>query len=109
MPNDLYRITPILKHGNEPLHATGKSFGILLLDFRRWNASDLVSNATRGILAEFIVASALVASDNYISTSATITLRHEVRFADMLICGMEGHRDASHRPASEEKSSFNRN
>ncbi|MDQ2798836.1 MAG: hypothetical protein M3Y13_04230, partial [Armatimonadota bacterium] len=32
---------------------------LMLLDFWRWSASDLVSNATRGILAEFIVASAL--------------------------------------------------
>jgi hypothetical protein len=59
MPNNLSRITPILKHGNELLHATGKSLGTTLLDFWRWSASDLVSNATRGILAEFIVASAL--------------------------------------------------
>lgn len=30
-----------------------------MLDFWRWSASDLVSNATRGILAEYIVAQAL--------------------------------------------------
>jgi len=59
MLNVLSRIKPILKHGDEPLHATGKSIGVSLLDFWRWSASDLVSNATRGILAEFIVASAL--------------------------------------------------
>jgi hypothetical protein len=44
-----------LKTGSEPLSATGKT----LLDFWRWNNSDLVSNATRGCLAEFIIASAL--------------------------------------------------
>ena len=44
-----------LKTGNEQLSATGKT----LLDFWRWNGSDLASNATRGVLAEFIVASAL--------------------------------------------------
>jgi hypothetical protein len=44
-----------LKTGSESLSATGKT----LLDFWRWNNSDLVSNATRGCLAEFIVASAL--------------------------------------------------
>lgn len=38
--------------GGHPLAAN-------LLDFWRWSASDLVSNATRGILAEFIVAQAL--------------------------------------------------
>jgi hypothetical protein len=45
-----------LKTGNEHLSGTGKT----LLDFWRWNGSDLASNATRGLLAEFIVASALV-------------------------------------------------
>jgi len=44
-----------LKTGNEQLSATGKT----LLDFWRWNGSDLASNATRGVLSEFIVASAL--------------------------------------------------
>jgi hypothetical protein len=44
-----------LKTGNEQLSATGKT----ILDFWRWNGSDLASNATRGVLAEFIVASAL--------------------------------------------------
>jgi len=44
-----------LKTGNEHLSGTGKT----LLDFWRWNGSDLASNATRGLLAEFIVASAL--------------------------------------------------
>jgi hypothetical protein len=44
-----------LKTGNEQLSTTGKT----LLDFWRWNGSDLANNATRGVLAEFIVASAL--------------------------------------------------
>jgi len=44
-----------LKTGNEKLSETGKT----LLDFWRWNGSDLASNATRGVFAEFIVASAL--------------------------------------------------
>ena len=33
--------------------------GLALWDFWQWSSSDLVSNATRGILAEFLVASAL--------------------------------------------------
>jgi len=41
------------------LHAEGHPVGATLLDFWIWSASDLVSNTTRGILAEFIVASAL--------------------------------------------------
>lgn len=42
----------IFRDGDEPL-------GFNLLDFWGWNVSDLVSNATRGILAEYIVARAL--------------------------------------------------
>jgi len=52
---NLEKRSVILKTGNEQLSSTGKT----LLDFWRWNCSDLVSNATRGVLAEFIVASAL--------------------------------------------------
>ena len=33
--------------------------GFTLLDFWQWTASDLVSNSTRGVLAEFLVARAL--------------------------------------------------
>lgn len=45
--------------GDEPLRAAGKPTGVTLRDFWKWSASDLVSNATRGRLAEFIVARAL--------------------------------------------------
>lgn len=48
-----------LKTGSEPFHTNGACTGIHLVDFWRWSTSDLVSNATRGILAEFIVANAL--------------------------------------------------
>jgi hypothetical protein len=56
---ELPRIIPQPRTGNEPLHADGQNLGISLLDFWRWSASDLLSNATRGRLAEFIVATAL--------------------------------------------------
>lgn len=59
MTRDLSRIYPVRKSGNEPLHSNGHSLGFTLLDFWRWSSSDLVSNATRGVLAEFIVATAL--------------------------------------------------
>jgi len=59
MKNDLSRIYPVRRSGNEPLHSNGHSLGVTLLDFWRWSSSDLISNATRGVLAEFIVASAL--------------------------------------------------
>lgn len=47
------------KTGQETFEHNGKRLELSLIDFWRWSASDLVSNATRGILAEFIVASAL--------------------------------------------------
>jgi hypothetical protein len=47
------KLTP--KTGNEELSLSGKT----LLDFWRWQGSDLASNATRGVLAEFIVAVAI--------------------------------------------------
>jgi hypothetical protein len=59
MSNDLPRIYPVRRSGDEPLRSSGRSLGLTVLDFWRWSASDLVSNATRGVLAEFIVASAL--------------------------------------------------
>ena len=48
-----------LKHGSEPLHQDGAPLGATLLDFWRWSASDLLGNALRGQLAEFLVAVAL--------------------------------------------------
>lgn len=59
MTKQLSRIYPARRSGNEPLHSNGCPLGVTLLDFWRWSSSDLVSNATRGVLAEFIVASAL--------------------------------------------------
>ena len=56
---DLSRLHPQPKSGSEPLHMDGAALPFTLLDFWRWSTSDLVSNATRGRLAEFIVASAL--------------------------------------------------
>jgi len=48
----------MLKTGNEPLSTRGSNLNFTLLDFWRWNSSDLLSNSTRGRFAEFIVASA---------------------------------------------------
>lgn len=45
--------------GSEPIHAGGKPTGICVSDFWRWSASDLLSNATRGVFAEFLVAQAI--------------------------------------------------
>jgi len=51
--------TPNKKTGKEKFHAGNGAFEFELLEFWQWSASDLVSNAMRGILAEFIVAKAL--------------------------------------------------
>jgi len=59
MPENLDHLTVKLKTGDEVFHAHGASLGFSLGDFWRWSVSDLVSNATRGRLAEFIVAKAL--------------------------------------------------
>jgi len=49
--------------GNEPFHDSGSPLGFGLLSFWQWASSDLVSNATRGILAEYLVAQALGIAD----------------------------------------------
>lgn len=47
------------KSGAERFHGNGKPLDLSLFGFWQWSASDLLSNATRGVLAEYIVASAL--------------------------------------------------
>jgi hypothetical protein len=59
MSEDLGRLTVIRKTGQERFHANGHALSFDLLSFWQWSASDLVSNATRGRLAEYIVAQAL--------------------------------------------------
>ncbi len=56
------RIEQVLRGGDEQVHRAGEALGVSVLDFWRWSASDLLSNATRGIFAEFIVAYALCGS-----------------------------------------------
>jgi hypothetical protein len=56
---DLHRLTITRKEGREPFHISGKKLDFDLLSFWQWSASDLVSNTTRGIVAEYIVARAL--------------------------------------------------
>jgi hypothetical protein len=45
--------------GAEPFHSGGQLLGFRLDDFWAWSVSDLVSNATRGRLAEYLVARGL--------------------------------------------------
>jgi hypothetical protein len=52
---NLKLIHPLRKSGKEPLTFSDKKTKYNLQDFWRWSVSDILSNATRGILAEFIV------------------------------------------------------
>ena len=56
---ELKRLTITRKEGRESFHTNGRQLNFDLLSFWQWSASDLVSNATRGIIAEYIVARAL--------------------------------------------------
>ncbi len=64
MQQDLPWIKATRKSGHEPLRLSGQSLDFDLLDFWSWSTSDLVSNATRGRLAEFLVSKALGLSPN---------------------------------------------
>jgi hypothetical protein len=55
----LARLRVIPLGGSEPFRLGGQPAGFTVLDFWRWSTSDLVSNSTRGVLAEYIVATAL--------------------------------------------------
>ena len=48
-----------MKTGQEPFIFENKELPLKVLDFWQWSSSDLLGNALRGILAEFIVASTL--------------------------------------------------
>ena len=54
----------VMRHvGNEPFHDSGSPLGFDLLSFWQWANSDLVSNATRGILCADVGADAEGAVD----------------------------------------------
>ena len=50
--------------GDEPIGSAGTPTGLTLLDFWKWSASDVLSNAPRGVLAEFLVGHALGAVES---------------------------------------------
>jgi hypothetical protein len=63
MAGEWARIAVKRKSGREAFHGADGPREFALVDFWRWSASDLVSNATRGVLAEYIVARALGVDD----------------------------------------------
>lgn len=64
--SELNQIIPTPKNGTEDLTFNGQKTEYKLLDFWRWSVSDLLSNATRGRLAEFIVGTAVGLNPDHI-------------------------------------------
>lgn len=54
---DSYRTRPL--DGSEPFIARNERTQYSLLDFWRWSTSDILNNTTRGVLAEYIVSTAV--------------------------------------------------
>ncbi len=57
--DDMRALSVLRKTGAERFHAAGTELPFDLLDFWRWYCSDITSNVTRGVIAEYIVAQAL--------------------------------------------------
>lgn len=68
MPQDLRRLETQPKMGTEAFRFNGENLPFDLLSFWQWSSSDLVSNAMRGVLAEFIVAKSLGISTTTVRT-----------------------------------------
>lgn len=64
--SELNQIIPTPKNGTEDLTFNGQKTEYKLLDFWRCSVSDLLSNATRGRLAEFIVGTAVGLNPDHI-------------------------------------------
>jgi len=58
-------IEVVRKGGNEKFRVDGIALPNNLLSFWQWSASDLIGNAMRGILAEYIVASAVGKTEDH--------------------------------------------
>ncbi|MDZ4178339.1 MAG: hypothetical protein U1E29_03770 [Coriobacteriia bacterium] len=60
---DLGQIPAVRRSGTERFHHSGNDLEFDLLGFWQWSASDIVSNATRGRLAEYLIANAIGAAE----------------------------------------------
>ncbi|CAM4194754.1 hypothetical protein KIPE111705_44555 [Kibdelosporangium persicum] len=79
---NLDALVPIPKTGDEPFTHRGQSIGTQLGEFWTWACSDLISNAMRGVLAEYIVGLALGCLDGRTRLewdAADLRTRHGVR------------------------------
>jgi hypothetical protein len=65
-PVSLGALQRVRRNGAEAFHSAGTEPGLDLLSFWQWSASDLVSNALRGVFAEYLVAQALGWADDRI-------------------------------------------
>ena len=59
MTDPLPKLEITKKIGSERFHSSGSYVDFDVLDYWRWSSSDFVSNVTRGVLAEYIVARAV--------------------------------------------------
>lgn len=57
--NEYRAVNATQKTGQEPLTSQGRNQGKQLVDFWRWASSDLLSNTSRGMFAEYVVGLAL--------------------------------------------------
>lgn len=57
------KVKPTRKTGDEPFTDGEAALGFRVLDFWQWSSSNLVGNALRGIVAEFLVARAVGAAE----------------------------------------------
>ena len=57
--NELIALEVKRKSGQEPFVSNGQNLSMNLLAFWQWSSSDLIGNALRGIVAEYIVTSAV--------------------------------------------------
>jgi len=69
---NLQAIKAIPKTGLEKLTFQGNELEYNLLDFWRWSVSDILSNATRGRFAEFIVGTAIGLNPKKLGVSSFI-------------------------------------
>jgi hypothetical protein len=70
-------ISPLRLTGAERFVTSASVATPTVLDFWRWSTADLMSNATRGILAEFIVAHALGVTEEIREEWAPVDLTYE--------------------------------
>ncbi len=63
MREDLPPVSIVRRLGTERFRNGDSDLEFDLLSFWKWSASDLLSNATRGVIAEYLVARALGIGD----------------------------------------------